>query len=376
MNLEELLAKKIVSLPPSPTPIDRVDRELDNMWEALRVGFDKAEAVTRACMSNLLIYCDDREQAEGVRADLPYILQQHPARVLLMWEEQERQQNDIVATVSIHFSRLNQGLQVLGEEVSVACAANPEQRLPSVARSLLIGDLPTALWWASTRPPPSAGQLFDELIQVAEQLIFDSIAWLNPPKGILAMSQWLAADRGEHVVYSLAWRRLKPWRKLLRETLDPAVLPDALKFATRLDFEHGPHAMPMTWLLVGWLADRLGWRALDGKLLSKSAVMWRFAAPQGTVHIQLTRLAEGDPILSRLYWNWQGKQPGQACFMNRGERKLGVTLNQGEEPCRTLLAPCNDRATLVAEQLAHRDRDRLYEGALAISNIMATAVLR
>ncbi|QSA98569.1 glucose-6-phosphate dehydrogenase assembly protein OpcA [Methylococcus sp. EFPC2] len=376
MNLDELLSKKIVSLPPVPSPIDRVDRELDAMWEALRLGWNDAEAVTRACMSNLLIYCDNRTQAENVRADLPYVLQEHPARVLLMWEEQESLQDDIAATVSIHFSRLNQGLQVLGEEVGVACSANADQRLPSVARALLIGDLPTALWWASSRPPASAGKLFDELVRVAEQLIFDSLGWLNPPKGILAMSQWMLADRGQHVVYNLAWRRLKPWRKLLRETLDPVVLPDAYTHATRLELQHGPHALPMTWLLVGWLVDRLGWRPTEGKLLSKSAVMWRFNAPQGTVTVQITRLPEGDPVLNRLDWHWQGQRPGQATFTSSGDRKLDVRLHGEAEPSRALLAPRNDRATLIAEQLAHRDRDRLYESALAISNAMATAVLR
>ncbi len=41
----------------------------------------------------------------------------------------------------------------------------------SVARSLLIGDLPTTLWWASDRPPVSAGKLFAEFDERLKGLV-------------------------------------------------------------------------------------------------------------------------------------------------------------------------------------------------------------
>ena len=376
MTLDEMRKQKVVSLSPQAANITEVERELELMWEGFRMGYGDEEAVTRACMSNLVIYCDNATEAESVRADLPHILFEHPARVLLLRRGEFCGPQGLCAWVSVYCSNLGQGLQVCGEEVDVACEDNPEQRLPSAARSLLIGDLPTTLWWASVHSPARFGPLFTGLASIADQVIFDSVGWRDPPKDMLALARWSSADQDDQVIHNLTWRRLKPWRRLLSEEMDPVISPGALEQVVNIRIEHGPHGMTSAWLLIGWLADRLGWRVEEGRLLSKSEAQWRFRGRQGAVEVQVVRLPEGEPVIHRIDWRWGGGVPGEALFELHENRKLEARMGGGDGCVRDLSLPRQDRATLVAEQLAYRYRARSFEQALSASNAMTQALVR
>lgn len=374
MDPSNRVAQKVISLPPCQTPIEDVEQKLDQTWEGFRSGNTDDDAVTRACMSNLLIYCQSVEEAQSVRADLPSILLEHPARVLLLRKEENTDAEDLCAWVGVYCSCVGSGLQICGEEVEVACRNDADHRLPSAARSLLIGDLPVTLWWAASLPPSQAGHLFDALACVADQVIFDSAGWLNPPKDMLALARWASADRDEYVIHNLAWRRLKPWRQVLSEELDPAITPYALESASSIRIEHGPHALTAAWLLIGWLADRLAWRVEEGRMLSRSEAQWRFHAAQGTITVRVVRRPEGEAAVHLVDWHWSGAHPGRLVFELQDRRKLQVQVEDGQARGRSL--PRQDRATLIAEQLAHRYRDRRFESALTASNQMTQALSR
>src|SRR5262249_18616190 len=154
------------------------------------------------------------------------------------------------------------------------------QRLPSTARSLLIGDLPTSLWWAASSPPTFGGELFDELKAMTDQVIYSSLTWSDPVRGTLATAAWaVAAGLNEPAIADLAWRRLAPWRSLIAQSLDPASRPGALETISSVEVEHGPHGLPQAWLLVGWLASRLQWQKTGGTAHCGREIDWRFHGP-------------------------------------------------------------------------------------------------
>src|SRR5947209_3128181 len=88
-----------------------------------------------------------------------------------------------------------------------------DDRAP-IARSLLLGDLPTSLWWASHEPPPLGGSLFGELEAMTDQVVYSSLSWHDPVRGTLATAAWAAEVDSTIEIADLAWRRLKPWRIL------------------------------------------------------------------------------------------------------------------------------------------------------------------
>src|SRR5947199_101577 len=76
-------------------------------------------------------------------------------------------------------------------------------------------------WWATPTPPPLAGPVLDNLAEHAEQVVFDSLGWDEPNRGVANSSTWLGKFERDpsqgpwRVASDVNWRRLKYWRRLL-----------------------------------------------------------------------------------------------------------------------------------------------------------------
>lgn len=370
--MQTLAPPKIVSQPLKRVRIANIETELNNLWGQFNRESGGGHTVMRACMSNLIIYCDTAEEAAVVGQEITTIVDVHPARVLLLIGDGHPSDGPIEALITIYYTPLEDGWQVCAERIDVVASPAAAERLPSVARSQLIGDLPTTLWWVSRRPPPEAGEVFFQLAGLANQIIYDNMGWINPIKGVSAMTRWVAAQQNEQVVYNLAWRRFAVWRKLLGQMLDPQITPGALESLRIIEISHGPHALPMTWLLVGWLASQLKWRPVDGKRLSNSELVWKFHNSQHEIKVTAKRLPEGEPLLYRLLLDWsQPNQNNRLCFERLDNDRIGIVDVQPSAPALVFAAHTPNRAALVSAQLAHRDRDKIFENALKSSNAMA-----
>src|SRR5581483_12240907 len=99
-----------------------------------------------------------------------------------------------------------------GEAVTLTARGGAARRLPSTARSLLVGDLPTTIFWATPAAPPLAGALYAELASMTDQVIFDSLGWMEPVRGMDALSR-IRQDRP--LLFDVCWRRLRGWRRIL-----------------------------------------------------------------------------------------------------------------------------------------------------------------
>lgn len=150
------------------------------------------------------------------------------------------------------------------EQITLHASAGGIGRLPFAVRALLIGDLPINLWWATHQPPPLAGPLLYDLAENAQQIIYDSLGWVDPTRAVAATYSWLhefeLGLRGGHwrVASDLNWRRLKFWRRITKQAFEDAAAPGAVASATELVVDHGPHAVVQAWELVSWLTSRLG----------------------------------------------------------------------------------------------------------------------
>lgn len=362
---------KVITQVPKRVRVADIESELDVLWAQFNKNISGGQTVMRACMSNLIIYCDHPEEAEVINQEISSIVEVHPARILLLTGKGQPVDGSIEARIAIYYTAVNDGLQVCAERIDVISAPEGADRLPSVSRSQLIGDLPTTLWWASRQPPPEAGELFFQLAELANQIIYDNMGWVNPAKGVAAMTRWVGAQQDELIVFNLAWRRFSNLRKLISQVLDPLVAPKALSNLHLIEIDHGPHALPMTWLLVGWLASQLNWQPTDGKRLSDSKLVWRFMNDQHEIKVIARRLPEGEPLIYRLLFDWsQPKQPGRVCFERLDTERIGIVEKLSTVPYRVFTAHIPARSNLVSGQMAYRNRDKILENALKVSNKM------
>jgi glucose-6-phosphate dehydrogenase assembly protein OpcA len=345
-----------------------IEQGMNRLWAALHPEAEAEQGVTRACMSNLIIACQTEEQARNVSERISELVERHPARVFLL-TACASQGHSIEAEVSAHCRRYNGRQQLCSEHVDIRFHPAVAERLGSVLRPLLIGDLPTALWWASNQPPPLSDGLFDILAELADQVIYDSVGWPNPAEGVRAMTRWVMGEK--RPVFNLAWRYLKPWRRILAQVLDPRVAPGALQNIDSIRIEHGPHALPMAWLLIGWLAARLQWKPRKGELQSGSEVGWAFHTLRGDLRVHIHRSSAGLAQVRKLNLTWQGAVPGHAGFLYGDDHRLSLLPEESTLPAASIPAREVPMEMMIAAQLAHRSKDPLFEQSIAVAQIMA-----
>ncbi len=373
---ELLHNSRVESDPPVSVSLSNIDQSWGQLWQNFSQKASDKQALLRACMSNLIIYCDSETELKELNHELPVLVDSHPARILLLNRTNKSKSQEIKALASLYFTSLDGGWQICGERLDLKASEQASERLPSIVRAQLVGDLPTTLWWFSRQPPPEAGELFFELAELSNQIIYDSMGWINPAKGVLKMTRWVAAQQEEHVIYNLAWRRLAGWRKFVSQVLDPSSVEDALSSIKSVEIDHGPHGLTMAWLLVGWLASRLKWQLIEGKILSKSELIWSFQCQASTIKVKVKRLSKGDPVIHQFGLTWgQGKQVGKAFFERLENRRLGIIEAKSTLSARTMAMPSDKRPALVAGQLAHRNRDKLFEASLEHANGMASVLI-
>ncbi len=358
----------------APQAVDpsAIERELTALWAELDKQHHEG-AIIRAVMSNLMIYCEGEEEVREVTERIPELVQYHPARVLVIVADATLQQS-LSAWVSAHCRRLGPDTQLCAEHVEVHFSPGAVERAASVIRSLLIGDLPSAIWWYSSKPPVLCGDVFEELAGMAQQIIYDSTGWPHPVRGVRAMAQWIGS--GEEVVYNLAWRRLKPWRRILAQSLEPDVAPGALDGLEEMEIEHGPHALPLVWLLVGWLASRLQWKVEQGKARDGKQIEWSFTSHRGTVRVRVLRLAAGETRIERLRLRWHNRTEhtsGHALYVQEPHHLRIDEAHSSLHPA-VIPSPQPTPEKMIAAQLAHRAGDQLFAEVARIAYQMAEVV--
>jgi glucose-6-phosphate dehydrogenase assembly protein OpcA len=359
---------------PGRVPIKDVEHELTRQLKEGQAG----KPAVRARMSNLIIYTDTPELAHAASGEVPEIVALHPARVLLVELAHASQFGQVVATVSAWCHRGTSGDKICSEQVTLWNQGPDLTRLNSVILGLVIGDLPTNIWWASKEPVPFAGHSFLELAEHVQQVIYDSNGWAEPARAMAATAAWLERfERGPgqgpwRVASDLNWRRLKAWRRLLAQTLDPAAAPGVLDSITEVDIEHGPHAVAQAVLLVSWLASRLGWKVEEGSVTPEVEVSWLCRAAHGALKIHIRRQPAGLSRIHRMRISCRiGGKKGAFTLEVDPANRLAATPEGMSAAARTIIVPPQPLAEMVARQLSDRERDPVFRESMAVARVLA-----
>jgi glucose-6-phosphate dehydrogenase assembly protein OpcA len=362
-----------------PIALDEVEAELARQFQAQHQGCQRP--VMKAYLSNLIIFCQGADKARQLGENVPAIMSIHPARVLLVVAEEGPAETEMSASACLQGHETPNGAHVCTERITLRARGHAIERIPFAVRGLLIGDVPINVWWAVPQPPSSGGALIYELIERSQQVIYDSIGWPDPARGVAATASWFAKVNGSgpggwRVVADLNWRRLKYWRRLLAQALDPATLPGGLDGITEVLVEHGPHAVVQGWELVSWLAARLGWQIQAGAVEPGKEISWRFRAGKRTVRVCIHRLDQGPSEIRHVRVAWDVDQRlGAVNFVVESENRLSALPEAAGASPRTLTVPDQPLAELVGRQLCDRERDRVFGQSMSVAGHLARSLL-
>jgi glucose-6-phosphate dehydrogenase assembly protein OpcA len=358
----------------SEVPLAKVDAELARQLKAAQTDLHSPVQLVR--MSNLIVYCTCPDQLSRVESAIPAIVANHPARVILLLADPDDSQRGITASVLVRKVGERRGL--VSEQVTLRAPSGSIDRLPFAVRQLLIGDLPTNLWWVCSTPPPLAGSILDRLAEHAQQVVFDSLGWQDPIRGVASTSSWLGKFERDasgglwRIASDVNWRRLKVWRRLLSQALDPSTSPGLLATIHEVVIEHGPHAVTQAWQIAGWLASRLGWTEASTKVQPDVEIACQFRAPQGMVTLRIDRLADGSSEIRRIRvaCGLAGKPEALEFIAEAGDR-LAVRTEGAEASARTVAAQPRPIADLIARQLSDREPDPVFRESMKVAQQLA-----
>lgn len=354
-----------------------VERELNRQMKAMQ-GTTLAP-LKRARMSNVVIFCDSLERSILINEQVPAFEMVHPGRVILCVGEPGK---DRPLTARVTVRPLGKGAKeyALAEQVTLHAGGSIVERLTFAVRSLLIGDLPVNLLWSTTTPPPLGGALLHDLADLAQQIIYDSVGWPDPVRGVSATGGWLEQIERPGIHWRVAsdvnWRRLKYWRRLTGESIGSLPLEQLTDAVSEIHAEHGPHGMVQAWLLTSWLTGRLGWKVQVGRVSAGKETAWRFRTPGGEGTVIIRRLDEGPAEVRRL--RVCAKIAGQTVALvidKESPQRLGMHIEGGDSQPRTVTVPQSSPVDLIGRQLSDRERDPAFGESMATATVMAQSLL-
>ena len=181
---------------------------------------------------------------EQARAALEGMAERHPSRTILLFPEPHADDNRIDARAEVERWEVpdtDRGL--VTEVVELTLRGSRAEAPASIVEPLLVSDLPVFLRWRGE--PPWGAQQLEQLVDVTDRLIVDSIEWDEVPGPYARLAELFPRCAASDI----AWARTSRWRSHLA-TLWPAI-GDVHTVGVR-----GTAAQ--AWLLCGWLRSRLG----------------------------------------------------------------------------------------------------------------------
>lgn len=368
----------------SSVPMDasRVEQELRQLW---RQEAEKSSAGPVLCSRtlNLIVYCRNFADVQRATELLDPIISHHPCRAIVVSPPAPQSEEELHTEVSASCLTSHAGNRYIGRElVSLAAQPSAHRRVASIARALILPDLPVFLWWRDAKS--LGGELFQLLSELAERVIVDSAGLED------LQADWprvhALVQRPRLAVSDLAWSRLTSWRQLIAQLFDGPARASYLRQLRRIVVEFsqegGGAKVPADALLLGaWLARQLGFRSPrsvnpENVAEQNVAAAWELSSGDSRLRVELR----------------QGKRPGTgvtATFLtcNGGQAVFVVTRTQdgkglatraelpGQPPMRRLVRIGDESATrLVSSELEILGRDALYEEVLRVASELAPAL--
>lgn len=304
------------------------------------------------------------------------IASQNPCRIISLFPISGEDEG-VTAQVSAYcpINKSGQTALICCEYIMLKGTEAALERVSSLVSSLLISDLPRIVWWKAT--PNLEQDLLQNLVKVANQIIFDSSHFTADPEGDLL--KLISLIENGTIIADLNWRRLAAWQELTAEAFDAPERRAAIREVDRvvIDYEKGNPIQAL--MFLGWLASRLGWepvsRKKEGDIYDLQRIF--FTAEDGReIEAELAAIPTADSgdvmgdlvSLKLTSTNLNADCCTVLCSETTGCMRMEA--GGGAQSCRiNQVTPLNDQKaeTLLSEQLQRLGQDVLYEESMAVT---------
>ncbi len=359
----------------------KLEKELAAMWGGDATGANAdgspQAGVTRACVLNLVVYSTVQDDRAAIDQLLEAVTEEHPCRALVLIADREASQPKLDAYVSTRCQISPKGgKQVCGEQVTIEAGGTIVDTVATAISPLLVPDVPVFLWWKDI--PQSDDQLFDRMAAMSDRVVIDSAAFDNPHDDFLSLAR-VIREHGKFMrVSDIDWGRLTAWRTLVASFWDVPDYRPHLDQISRIDIEYSPSALKpedvaaQAWLVVGWLASRLGWEVVAAKSEAEGGVVRvEMRAGERPIQIVMRRSEDGAESGGMISSLGLFDEAGGAEFHTErlAELKLKTRAKLADdehEVGRVLAYEAKSEGRRLSRELGFLARDEVYERATAV----------
>ena len=243
-------------------------------------------------------------------------------------------------------------------------AGHGVERVPSLVRSLLVSDAPTAMFYPGALP--AGGPVARELVHQTDRLIVDTRKLVDE-RGLGELCA--LGRREEHLqLADLSWIGISPLRGMCAALFDPPRDPSVLGKLDRVRVVSNIQGTQARGLLaLGWLLSRLGWSEPEKLAEDNGTRRWQARRQDGQmVALELATEPGGDHGVAALEL-YAGKDVWSL------ERDASIHVRGPDLPPRSQPARSHSDAELLASALGSRGRDIMFRDALGCAAELVTS---
>lgn len=324
-----------------------IEKRLADIW---REEQEKEErAVTRAALWNVVAHTWTTEQHAHAANILGRASASVPQRTIVV-RANPGGADELSSWISANCHLVSDGRQVCSEEVAISAAGERVHHVPPLVASLLLPDMPVAVWWLGDLPGDH--RLYAEtLLDPADRLIVDSSQFDSASDLDLV---WRISGQTTTAPADLNWTRMEEWRVATAALFDPPSMRKRMRALGKVRVFSGGGAslgdLSEALLYVSWLTAQLG-----------ADVAFDFVPRGNERGIGAVELRFGDDTAAVI----------------RSDRERGVVVSsEGTETALDCVIPLlgRDDEDLVVRMLKRPEADKVYLRTLNIARELAERI--
>lgn len=325
-----------------------IELRLADIWREEQQE-DEERAVTRAALWNVVAHTWNGEQHARASEVLGRASASVPQRTIVIRADPEGKA-DMASWISANCHLIGGGnQQVCSEQVDILATGERVHHVPPLVASLLLPDMPVAVWWLG-HLPREHDEYVETLLEHADRLIVDS-AQFGSASDFELVSR--IAESTTTAPADLNWARIEEWRAATAMLFDPPAMRERLRQIAHVRVTSGGGSslgeLSEALLYLSWLQAQLG-MDIDFELEREGDEI-------GIVSVEL-RFADGATAVVRgqrergvVVANVDGSESAVDCItrtFGRGEEELIVRLLKRPEADRVFVKTLRIAARLAA----------------------------
>jgi glucose-6-phosphate dehydrogenase assembly protein OpcA len=325
-----------------------MEMRLADIWR--EEGESEEKAVTRAALWNVVAHTWDPSQQALATEVLGRASASVPQRTIVVRADPNGP-DELSSWISANCHMMGGGRQVCSEEVAIVAAGDRVRHVPPLVASLLLPDMPVAVWWLGDLPN-ERHKYVESLLDPADRLIVDS-SQFNSAADFL-----LVSNIGEKTITApadLNWARIDEWRAATAALFDPPPMRERLRAIRNVRVISGGGSslgeLSEAVLYVSWLDAQTG-QELPFDLASEGT-----EAGIHAIEIHFT---------------------DDSIAVVRGDRDRGVVIatSDGMETALDCIARArrHDLENLIVRLLERPQADRVYIKSLRVARDVAARI--